>query len=113
MPAAKRPSAIAAVIVLRKPRVTCCAVATGTTISALISSTPTARIAMVTVIAVVTAISRLRVRTGRPETLAYSSSWLTAKSAGRSAIMATRIAPPRITMVVRSVAEMVVSDPNR
>ncbi len=37
---------MAAVMVDRKPRVTCWAAATGTTISALISSTPTARMAI-------------------------------------------------------------------
>ena len=94
-PAAKSPSAMAAVIVLRKPRVTCWAVATGTTISALISSTPTARMAMVTVIAVVTASSRFSVRTGRPETRAYSSSWQIAKSAGRSSDHGDQRSPRR------------------
>lgn len=87
--------------------------ATGTTISALISSTPTARMAIVTVTAVATASSRLSVRTGRPETRAYSSSWQTAKRAGRSASMVTPIAMPSTAMVVRSCGEIVVSDPNR
>ena len=53
------PSAIAATRVVRKPRVSCWAVATGTTISALTSSSPTVRIATVTVTAAITETSRL------------------------------------------------------
>ena len=46
-------------IVERNERVSCCAVATGTTISAETSSSPTVRIATVTVTAASTATSRL------------------------------------------------------
>ena len=53
------PSPIASSSVARKPRLTCCAVATGTTISALTSSSPTVRIATVTVTAAITATSTL------------------------------------------------------
>ena len=49
-----------------KPRVTCWAAATGITISALTSSSPTTRMATVTVTAAVTASSRFSSRTGRP-----------------------------------------------
>src|SRR5690606_11965538 len=66
VPAATTPMAIARCCVARKLRVSSCAVATGTTISALTSSRPTARIATVTVTAVATAVSRLRARTGSP-----------------------------------------------
>ncbi len=55
------PSSMVAV----KPRVICWAVATGTTIRALTSSSPTARMATVTVTAVVIARIRLRARTGQ------------------------------------------------
>ena len=53
------PSTIAAAIVVRNERVSCCAVATGTTISAETSSRPTVRIATVTLTAASTATSRL------------------------------------------------------
>ena len=51
------PSTMAATSVVRKERVTCCAVATGTTISAETSSSPTVRIATVTLTAASTATS--------------------------------------------------------
>ena len=53
------PSAMAATSVVRKERVSCCEVATGTTISAETSSSPTVRIATVTLTAASTATSRL------------------------------------------------------
>ena len=53
------PSAIAAASVVRNDRVSCWAVATGTTISAETSSSPTVRIATVTLTAASTATSRL------------------------------------------------------
>ncbi len=68
--------------VLRNDRVICCAVATGTTISALTSSSPTVRIATVTVTAAITAISRFSSWTRSPVTRANSSSWHTANNCG-------------------------------
>ena len=53
-----RPRPIAANSVLRKARVTCWDVATGTTIRALTSSRPTVRMATVTVTAAITETSR-------------------------------------------------------
>ena len=53
------PIAIAATSVVRNDRVSCCDVATGTTMSALTSSRPTVRIATVTVTAAITETSRL------------------------------------------------------
>ena len=53
------PSTIAAASVVRNDRVSCCEVATGTTISAETSSSPTVRIATVTLTAASTATSRL------------------------------------------------------
>ena len=53
------PSTIAATSVVRNDRVTCCAVATGTTISAETSSSPTVRIATVTLTAASTATRML------------------------------------------------------
>ena len=53
------PSAMAAASVVRNERVSCCAVATGTTMSAETSSSPTVRIATVTLTAASTAMSRL------------------------------------------------------
>ena len=100
-------------MVPRKPRVTSCAVATGTTISALTSSRPTARMATVTVTAVVTASSRFSARTGRPETRAYSSSWQTANSHGRSPQRDRQHAAPSTAITTRSAADVVSSEPNR
>src|SRR5690606_23978642 len=82
-PATTSPMPIARYWVARNPPASSCAVATGTTISALTSNRPTARIATVTVTAVVTASTRLTVRTGKPLTRAYSSSWQAANSQGR------------------------------
>ena len=53
------PRAIAANNVVRNDRVTCCAVATGTTISAETRSSPTVRIATVTLTAASTATTML------------------------------------------------------
>src|SRR5947209_2014636 len=58
---------LAAVMVRPNDRVYSCAIATGTIISALTSSSPTTRIAMVTVRAAIVATSMDRTRTGRPE----------------------------------------------
>ncbi len=58
-------------------------------------------------------MSRLSARTGRPETRAYSSSWQTANSAGRSTNMATRTHPPSTPMVTRSARERGQRDPKR
>ena len=56
---AATPSPIAATSVVRNERVSCWEVATGTTISAETSSSPTVRIATVTLTAASTATSRL------------------------------------------------------
>ena len=56
---APMPSSIAATSVVRNDRVSCCEVATGTTISAETSSRPTVRIATVTDTAARTAMARL------------------------------------------------------
>ncbi len=53
------PITIAPAIVVRKPRAICWEVATGTTIRALISSSPTVRIEIATVTAASTEISAL------------------------------------------------------
>ena len=68
-------------------RSTSCAVATGTTINALTSSTPTTRIEMTTVHAASTASSRLSAITGRPLARANSSSLLTVNRAGPSQVV--------------------------
>src|SRR5674476_675149 len=56
----------------RNPLNRFCAVATGITMSALTSSNPSVRIAVVTVIAASTTISRLYMRTRNPSTRAKS-----------------------------------------
>ncbi len=53
------PATIAPIMVTLKPRENCCAVATGMIISALTSSSPTVRIATLTVTAASTEISTL------------------------------------------------------
>ena len=63
---ATTPIPIASANVVRKLRVSCCAVATGTTISALTSSSPTVRMDTVTVTAASTAISRPYARDRHP-----------------------------------------------
>src|SRR6266540_3849654 len=110
---AATPSPHAATNVPRNDRVSCCAVATGTTISALTSSSPTVRIATVTVTAAITAISTLSARTGNPATRANSSSWQTANSCGASPTAVASTATASTTTTHRSVPETVVSEPNR
>ena len=63
--------------------------ALGTIMSALMSSSPTTRIATTTVVAVRTASTMLSGSTGMPTARAYSSSLATAKSRGRSAQVVT------------------------
>ena len=87
--------------------------ATGSTISAAISSTPTMRIAITTVTAVSTASIALSARAGTPATRAESSSSTTASRARPvTAIAATITAPSAIT-VHTSLAVAVRIDPNR
>src|SRR4051812_26637119 len=112
-PAAPRPITMASAMVLRKPRVTCWAAATGTTINAETRSNPTVRMAIVTVTAVVTAIRTFSVRTGRPLTRAYSSSLQTANRAGRNAVIASSTARPSTMITMRSCGDVVISEPNR
>ena len=75
------PITLASVIVRLNDRANSCAIATGTIISALTSSRPTTRIAMVTVSAAMVATSIDSSRTGSPLARANSSSWLTANRA--------------------------------
>src|ERR1700730_1214384 len=112
-PVATTPNAIARCMVDRNPRVTSWAAATGTTIMALTSSRPTARMATVTVTAVITASSRFSARTGRPDTLAYSSSWQIANSHGRRNNVIARTIPPSTDITIRSDGDVVNGDPNR
>ena len=65
--------------------------ALGTIMSALMSSSPTTRMATTTVVAVSTASTMLSVSTGRPTARAYSSSLATAKRRGRSAHVVTEM----------------------
>ena len=81
---ATHPTAIAPNSVTRKERASCCEVATGTTISAETSSSPTVRIATVMLTAASTAMSRFHARTRRPATRAKSWSLATANSWGDS-----------------------------
>jgi len=67
----------------RNPLNRFCEVATGITMSALTSSRPTVRIAVVTVIAASTTMSRLYVRTRSPSTRAKSSSANSAQACPR------------------------------
>ncbi len=107
------PMATAIAKVAAKLRLSCCAAATGTTMSALTSSSPTTRMATVTVTAAVTAVSRFSARTGSPVTRANSSSWLTANSwRRRSSVTATTKAASR-QIAVTSLSETVDSEPNR
>ncbi len=94
-------------------RVICCAAATGTTIRALTSSSPTTRMATVTVTAAVTAISRFSTRTGSPVTRANSSSWLTANSCRRSPTVTSSTNAASRAIAVMSSEETVDSEPKR
>jgi hypothetical protein len=78
--------------------VSCWVVATGTTIRALTSSRPTTLMATVTVTAAPTATSRLRKRTGKPETRATSSSWHTANSSRANTATVTSTVTESATM---------------
>ncbi len=97
----------------RKLRVSCWAAATGTTIRALTSSSPTTRIATVTVTAAVTATSRLRKRTGSPCTRATSSSWQTANSSRPNTATTPRTPSDSATITARSPGLTLDSEPNR
>lgn len=107
------PITTASVKVTANDFVSCCAAATGTTISALTRSSPTTRMATVTVTAAVTAMSRFSARTGSPVTRANSSSWLTAKSCLRSPSVTRITKAARTQMAVTSLCETVASEPKR
>ncbi len=96
-----------------KLRVSCCAAATGTTISAETRIRPTTRIATVTVTAAVTAVRRFRARTGRPVTRANSSSWFTANSCRRRPRVTTITKAARMPIAVTSDCETVEREPKR
>src|SRR5262249_20200900 len=74
---------------------------------------PTARMATVTVTAVVTASVRFSIRTGRPDTRAYSSSWHSANSHGRSSTETASTAAPSTAITTRTSAEGGSGEPNR
>lgn len=98
---------------MAKLRAICCEAATGITISALTSSSPTTRMATVTVTAAVTATSRLSSRTGRPVTWANSSSWETANNCRRRPTVTSTTKPASRQIAVMSCGETVVMEPNR
>ena len=98
---------------VRKPRVSCWLAPTGTTISALTSSSPTTRIATTTVSAAVTAISRLRKRTGRPLALATSSSWQSTNSSRPKTATTPSTATASTPMIHRSCVVTLLIEPNR
>ena len=98
---------------MRKLRVSCCDAATGTTMSADTSSSPTVFIATVIVMAASTAIRMLYARVGTPLTLACSSSWHTANSWGDSPRDSAITTTPRIPTSTRSPELTVVIAPNR
>ncbi len=107
------PMATATAKVAAKLRLSCCAAATGTTISALTSNNPTTRMATVTVTAAVIAVSRFSARTGSPVTRANSSSGLTANSCRRRPSVTRTTNAARTQIAVTSDCETVDSDPNR
>jgi len=72
------PTAQASATVSRKLRASTCAIALGTIMSVLMSSSPTTRMDRTTVAATSAASTTLRPSTGRPTARAYSSSSLTA-----------------------------------
>ena len=97
----------------RKLRVSCWAAATGTTIRAETSSSPTVRIATVMVTAASTAMRMLYACTGTPLTRACSSSWHTANSWGESPMASAMTRTPSPPTSHRSPSETVVIEPNR
>ena len=88
-------------------------VAFGTIMSALMSSSPTTRMATTTVVAVSTASTMLSGRTGSPTARAYSSSLATAKRRGRRAQVVTEMSRARAAKTYRSVRWVVRIDPKR
>ena len=94
-------------------RANSCAMATGTIISALTSSRPTTRIAMVTVRAAMVATSIDSSRTGSPLARANSSSWLTANSAVRRPTPTPSTRTASATVHHRSAVDTVEMEPNR
>src|SRR5690606_31247201 len=99
--------------VVRKLRATSRAAATGTTIRALINSTPTPRIEITTVSAVSLASTRLSRITGRPPARANSSSLLTANNAGPNTVVALSTTAASTAKTARSDTDVVVIVPNR
>ena len=100
-------------IVARNDDPISCAAATGTIISALMSSRPTIRIDTTTVTAVRTARAMLRARTGIPIARAYSSSLATANRRGRSSQVVRMTSTARTANTQRSEAFTVVIAPKR
>src|SRR5450756_1352712 len=97
----------------RKLPATSWAVAFGTIIRALMSSSPTTLIATTTVTAVSTARVMLRAVTLMPVARAYSSSLATAKSRGRRAQVTATTTTARAAKTTRLVSVVVAIDPKR
>ena len=110
---ANAPIAADTAIVPRNEWLTTRPVATGSTMSAAMRSTPTTRIAATTVTAVSTASSALPAPTGMPATRADSSSTTIANSARPNSAIAATIPMPRMTITRTSDASIVRIDPNR
>ena len=107
------PTAADTAIVWRNERLSTRPVATGSTMSAAISSTPTTRIAATTVTAVSTASSALPKPTGIPATRADSSSTTIANRARPNSAIAPTITTPSSTMTCTSDESIVRIEPNR
>src|SRR5690606_12337965 len=107
------PTTLAVSMVRPNACVTCCATATGTIMSALTSSSPTTRIATVTVSADTTATTTLSAHTGSPDATANSSSWLTLNSACRRPTPTASTTADRTTVSQRSASDTVEIEPNR
>ena len=110
--AATAPSPIAVSRPVRNPITTWLAVATGTTIRALTSRSPTVRIETVTVIAARVTTRMLRNRTGRPMECANASSADTVNNWGNSPRVTTTTTTPSPAMTHRSAVSTMSREPN-
>ncbi len=108
-----RPTAHAVPSTAVKLRPTRCAAATGRTMRALMSSSPTVRIESTTVTAVRTASVEVRARVGSPTARACSSSSATARSQGRRTRTTTSSSAASTANTATSAVPVVVIAPKR
>ena len=107
------PTTAATITVCRNERASSCAIATGNTMSAAISNSPTTFIPATMTAAVSAASATPSVSTGRPSTRAHPSSDTTANSTRRSDQIPTATTPPTTSTAARPALDICRGSPNR